>query len=691
MPKRRRGRERRPRTEVESSPEPRHREAGSRDEGRELLARLLAFSREVPLVLISATVDGDRFTDPQRVAATGAEVWTISHEVSDLIRDNLGRDLTVHNGASRIFPPGIEWQENPRLSPLFVAIEPWQREKQQDGVLAALARITAPAVPEPEPAPASGGARTVPTPEAAADLARHLLDPERSHPVVVITSARDAEGPYVDAGRVADELGETVPVHVMATGVISWAFSDVLPPNCEVYGGASRVYPPGVDWAQDPFRVPLRFARDTREGERVGLQLVADALRHVEPTEHRSATLRREVAATGTVVGIVAECALLRLDDGQMAHAWPELVAHDVAPERVFARGQRVRGRFDEASRRLAPERRDASEALAGVAVGDVILVRVASVAEHRCSVEPFPGFAVDLSPEQLVASDQGKDLRSLVTPGEVIPVEVLGCGVAARTWRLSALIDDVEPSPAPSLLPEGPPWLTPASDEPEPIEEPRPVTFREPRRPRVAAPEPDDDVVVQLRIENERLMAQVRTLGEEVTKLKGARERDARKIRSLERSKRQVKNHDGEAERILREDGSRFADPEEQLRFEVYLAWVRRFSDQERKGERRLMDWTIGEGFFESWAEVQGVERAKVVDVIVEVLTDLAPRVSAREVHQLRSGSGGDDPPRTRGRETAWRVSLQVGTPGARRLHYWKGDGVIELSSIRHHDDLRT
>ncbi len=122
-----------------------------------------------------------------------------------------------------------------------------------------------------------------------------------------------------------------------------------------------------------------------------------------------------------------------------------------------------------------------------------------------------------------------------------------------------------------------------------------------------------------------------------------------------------------------------------------MYLAWVRRFSDQERKGERRLMDWTIGEGFFESWAEVQGVERSKVVDVIVEVLTDLAPRLASREVHQLRSGSGGDDPPRTRGRETAWRVSLQVGTPGARRLHYWKGDGVIELSSIRHHDDLRT
>ena len=42
-------------------------------------------------------------------------------------------------------------------------------------------------------------------------------------------------------------------------------------------------------------------------------------------------------------------------------------------------------------------------------------------------------------------------------------------------------------------------------------------------------------------------------------------------------------------------------------------------------------------------------------------------------------------------GGETCWRVSLQVKTPSARRLHYWVcADGSIELSSVRLHDDYR-
>jgi len=79
------------------------------------------------------------------------------------------------------------------------------------------------------------------------------------------------------------------------------------------------------------------------------------------------------------------------------------------------------------------------------------------------------------------------------------------------------------------------------------------------------------------------------------------------------------------------------------------------------------------------------------VVEVIVHVLTGRDADLASRELHQLRSGPGGDDPPRTRaGGETCWRVSLQVKTPQARRLHYWQcQDGSIELSSIRRHDDF--
>ena len=88
----------------------------------------------------------------------------------------------------------------------------------------------------------------------------------------------------------------------------------------------------------------------------------------------------------------------------------------------------------------------------------------------------------------------------------------------------------------------------------------------------------------------------------------------------------------------------------------------------------------------------MQGIRRSKVVEVVVQVLTGLDAGLASRERHQLRTGLGGDDPPVVRnGGETCWRVSLQVKTPSARRLHYWVcADGSIELSSVRLHDDYR-
>lgn len=137
--------------------------------------------------------------------------------------------------------------------------------------------------------------------------------------------------------------------------------------------------------------------------------------------------------------------------------------------------------------------------------------------------------------------------------------------------------------------------------------------------------------------------------------------------------------------------DESLFTDPLEQLRFEVYQAWARRIPAAQ-KGELPLATWTVGPDFLDTLT-MEVLSRPKVVDVIVEVLTGLVYEVAGREAHQLRTGTGGDDPYRTRvDGATCWRVSLQVRSPSARRLHYWQlNDGSIELASIRLHDDFRT
>jgi hypothetical protein len=135
--------------------------------------------------------------------------------------------------------------------------------------------------------------------------------------------------------------------------------------------------------------------------------------------------------------------------------------------------------------------------------------------------------------------------------------------------------------------------------------------------------------------------------------------------------------------------DESLFTDPLEQLRFEVYQAWARRIPAAQ-KGELPLATWTVGPDFLDtltmealsrpSRRHRRGVDRAR-------------HEVAGREAHQLRTGTGGDDPYRTRvDGATCWRVSLQVRSPSARRLHYWQlNDGSIELASIRLHDDFRT
>ncbi len=134
------------------------------------------------------------------------------------------------------------------------------------------------------------------------------------------------------------------------------------------------------------------------------------------------------------------------------------------------------------------------------------------------------------------------------------------------------------------------------------------------------------------------------------------------------------------------------FADPAEQFRAEVWLEWAR-ILPAEQKAEHPLAPWRVGEGFLDSLDSVEGVSRSKVVRVVMEILTGLAPQLAGREVHMLRQGPGGDDPVRTReDGAVAYRASLQRHTPAARRIHYWmEPGGSIELIKIGTHDDLTT
>lgn len=113
-----------------------------------------------------------------------------------------------------------------------------------------------------------------------------------------------------------------------------------------------------------------------------------------------------------------------------------------------------------------------------------------------------------------------------------------------------------------------------------------------------------------------------------------------------------------GRAVELVEAEGALFADAEEQLRFEVMLAWARRIPAGE-KASKPLGQFRIGPEFIETLTSTDGIERSKVVDVMVEVACGLAWSIAGRELHQLRTGEHGDAPGRVRADGAAcWRTS---------------------------------
>lgn len=110
-------------------------------------------------------------------------------------------------------------------------------------------------------------------------------------------------------------------------------------------------------------------------------------------------------------------------------------------------------------------------------------------------------------------------------------------------------------------------------------------------------------------------------------------------------------------------------------------------------EADREQYQWReprFGAEFVPSLDRVEGISRERVVEVCADVVCRRAPDRPGLEVHALRSADRGGAPQRIRADGAkAYRASLQVHTPAARRLHYWElPDGGVELAKIVYHDD---
>jgi len=568
------------------------------------------------------------------------------------------------------------------------------------------------------------------TVQAAESLASRLLDPSRTRPIVVISTARGCADPYIEPLQVARSLGDVADVAVLTTTDTSWALAQVLPQMTQVYGGAGRVYPPGLAWTGSYWLSPLRFAYSAEEGPRAGDQLIDDAMRMAV----RAGVVRTAPAAVCAARGAVSALfpparAVVTIDDGSIATVWQEWTSPGVPMDRVLALGQRVEGSLDDATGRLdiAASLRRAVDALEGYEPGVVVLVVVTAVTPDVATVRLYPDVSATIVRAQ-VTSNELDELDDLFSVGEV-----LAARVARRDGlRFQVRLDDVDQDeavfPAPALIVGGPPWLSLATESapcPESaIAEPVLAAVAAPAVDRTLAPGTDagakSAVVASLSLSLDEAHASIRELEQRVALateerdavsveriVLGARWRQAEvQVRQLERqiaderTRRRnaaVRGRDTfksdraagqEVDSVTALDRDAFIDPEDQFRYEVHLSWARRITKGD-KASRPLAAYEVGERFLDSLRSA-GVDRVKVIDVVVEVLTGLAAELDSRELHRLRTDGGGDSPPVVRpDGATCWRVSLQRSTPSARRLHYWRTNRGFELSRVVLHDDF--
>lgn len=575
-------------------------------------------------------------------------------------------------------------------------------------------------------------------------LATELNSQSRTRPCVVVSTPAGRPSPYIDANAIFEEVGDLAPVYVLPTGQESWAFSKAMPHLTQVYGGAGRAYPVGTSWVVDPYQAPLRFAFDAREGVKATQVLIADALRMSSDAGLLARSTSTPVRIEAEVKSLVLPTrAIVRTHDGQFASICLELLFPDAEVEQVFRPGMRLRGDLDPETRRydVSSMLLPAERALSGYLPGDVVLAKVVETGPERAKLQLHPQVETTVVRDDVTSNDLDL-VSSLMSAGEVLAARVVETG---PRWRLSLLDvdDDEEAKQAPSLLEGGPPWLAPpvpAPPVPEPsvevleqlpvdgavIEEigshevdapahppptasraPSPLLFDRNRRtdhPAVVAEttllrrERDKAVSAKLRAEqhNARLLRDLADLRGERQLLHNELERvKLEKVRlqsQLRRSKTDLRKARQQAQRTrpAADVDRRFVDREEDFRHDVYLAWVSRVPAAE-KGERPLPAYRIGPDFLSTVDAIQGIDRSKIVDVVVEVVTGLAEHLQGREMHPLREHENGDAPAVVReDGATCWRVALQVNSPQARRLHFWRmRDGEVELSRVTLHDDF--
>lgn len=303
-------------------------------------------------------------------------------------------------------------------------------------------------------------------------LATGLLDPHRDRPWGIVTIPVTAGGPQIDVEQLEDDAGDVCEFFVIQTGTLSRELDAMLPDRCQVYGGASRIYPVGTEWTTAPERSPLRFLHDNSNATRVTERLVTDALGMAHAAGLFAQPTSTSVRASGEVRTILAggTRAFVQLDSGGLATIVHELTFPEVPLEWAIREGQRVDGQYDPQTKRLTLDvvRVDSNGLLEHYPHGTVTLAFVVSVERQSGVLAVHPSVPITVTKAE-VSSNSYDRVDLLLAPGDVVPVRVVRDEQGRTRLRLGDVDDDETIQPALALVPGGEPWLAEERHRPEP------------------------------------------------------------------------------------------------------------------------------------------------------------------------------------------------------------------------------
>jgi predicted RNA-binding protein with RPS1 domain len=491
--------------------------------------------------------------------------------------------------------------------------------------------------------------------EEIADYVRDVIfAADRSIPIVAITSM-GARGPWIDPADLAREIGDRAEVVFIETDEATWALADALPPHLEVYGGAARIWWPGVHAESNMYDHPLLLIRCEADARRAHRRIIDEIRQHEAPAEE-------------------------------------SIPSEDAVP----AVWERIGEGYHE---------------------GDIVIGHVTGIRPFGFFVELLPG-AVGLVHISKIDWADVDDPADYVHPGERVAVKILALRPEIPRAELSlrdaygqkplaqlSLDDGEDVSPVAEQPEEGATTAEPDRDRPDFVEI---VTVRKDKV--TAPPEPasrreiDAEVyrlkrrVAELiselaaqptRAELHSAQEQVSRLAKELASAVDDRKSLRAKVTGLRKDLRSAQD------RLEHVEQHRL-DPmasERAFLLGVRLAYADLCSEATRF-DFPLKRMLVGRSFLERLQGLEGMSVEKVLEVCAQVASNRVKDIPGREVHPLRAGEGGA-PQRLRSRDDAkaWRCSLKDATPGAPRLHWWSipgnAGGTVEFASVGLHDDF--